>query len=51
MTPFEIRHWKKKVCFFYGDFIEGSNINLQQDNKKGNFFYKKMVISFEGLKN
>ena len=29
---------EKKVCFFYGDFIEGSNMNLSHDNKKGNFF-------------
>lgn len=29
---------EKKVCFFYGDFIEGSNINLAQVEKKGNFF-------------
>ena len=29
---------EKKVCFFYGDFIEGSNINLTHDEKKGNFF-------------
>ena len=29
---------EKKVCFFYGDSIEGSNMNLSHDNKKGNFF-------------
>ena len=29
---------EKKYCFFYENFIEGSNMNLSHDNKKEIFF-------------